>query len=85
MREILPVERPRQKARRYYDRISGIYDWLAASETSLIKKGIHLLSVEPDERFIEIGCGTGTALKDVSSALSGTGVGVGLDLSHQML
>jgi ubiquinone/menaquinone biosynthesis C-methylase UbiE len=85
MTEILPVVRPKQKACRFYDRISSIYDWLAASEKSLIKRGVKLLSVEPDAYFIEIGCGTGTALRAVSSIFSGTGAAVGLDLSHQML
>lgn len=85
MSELLPVKRSKSQARRYYDRISGIYDWIASSEIIFIKKGVDLLSALPGEWILEIGTGTGTGLALIARALSGEGTLVGMDLSHRML
>lgn len=85
MSEILPVNRSKHAARRYYNRISGIYDWLTTSEKKFIKKGVSLLSASNDEKILEIGCGTGTGLYLISQDLSGNGMVVGVDLARQML
>lgn len=83
MREMLPIQRSKAQARRFYDRISGIYDILTASEQALIKDGLDLLDVQPGERALEIGCGTGSGLKMMLE--SNPALVIGLDLSHQML
>lgn len=85
MNKISPVTRSKKEARNYYNSISGIYDWITASEKDFIRKGVDLLSVSPGERILEIGCGTGWALALIGKKLSGSGGLVGLDLSRQML
>jgi len=85
MRKISAIKRSRNQARRYYDQISKIYDWLTAGEKPLIQKGVALLGISQDERIIDIGCGTGTGLHDINEKLSQAGRSFGLDLSYQML
>lgn len=85
MTEMLPIKRSKTKARRFYDRISGIYDILTASEKDLIKQGVDLLSVQPGERVLEIGCGTGSGLKFIQETDPNPVEVIGLDLSRQML
>ena len=82
---MLPIHRSKKQAQRYYNRISGIYDWLTAGEKNLIRNGVELLAPKPGENILEIGCGTGTGLKWIAEALSGSGQVIGLDLSYQML
>ena len=85
MNEMLPIKRSKTRARRFYDRISGIYDTLTSSEKALIKQGVELIAVQPGEHVLEIGCGTGSALKFIlDSDLNPAGV-IGLDLSRKML
>lgn len=85
MTDMLPIHRSKAQARRNYDRISGIYDVLTASEKALIHQGLELLAVQPHEHILEIGCGTGSGLHHtLSSAEPPTSV-IGLDLSHRML
>ena len=85
MKPFAPVTRSREQARQYYNRISGIYDWLTSSEKPLIEKGIETLSPQPGESIFEIGCGSGTGLKLISESLSKSGIIIGLDLAYQML
>lgn len=82
---MLPVNRSKGDARRYYDRLSKTYDWLTASERTLIEKGVTVLAPLEGEAVLEIGCGTGTGLDAISGCLYGTGKLIGLDLSFKML
>ncbi|MDY6873726.1 MAG: hypothetical protein SVR81_07145 [Chloroflexota bacterium] len=63
---MLPVALPKADAQRYYDRLSKIYDWLTASERSLIEKNVSVLSPTKGETILEIGCGTGTGLTSIA-------------------
>ncbi len=85
MKPIAPIERSKDQARQYYNRISGVYDWLTASEKPLIKKGVQLLSPQPGETLLVIGCGSGTGLKLIQRAVRGSCQLTGLDIAHQML
>jgi ubiquinone/menaquinone biosynthesis C-methylase UbiE len=83
--EMLPVNRPKEEAQRYYDRLSKIYDWLTASERALIEKGVVTLAPARGETILEIGCGTGTGLAPIAAGLDETGKLIGLDLAFKML
>ena len=82
---MLPINRSKNQARRYYDRISQFYETLTSSEGGIILQGIKLLAVGPGERMLEIGCGPGTGLKLLAETTPGIEVLVGLDLSRKML
>ena len=83
MSDILPIKRSKAQARRFYDRISGVYDTLTASEQALIKLGLQRLQIQPGEAVLEIGPGTGSGLEII--AKNHPGVLCGLDLSRRML
>ncbi|MDD2922672.1 MAG: methyltransferase domain-containing protein [Anaerolineales bacterium] len=70
------------ESRANYDRLSRWYDLLGASSERAAKlRGLQLLNVQPKERVLEIGCGTGESLP----ALSAANRVFGLDLSAGML
>lgn len=82
---MLPINRPKAQAQRYYDRLSRIYDWLTASEQTLIIKGVDALAPQPGETILEVGCGTGTGLVEIDRRMQAKGQVIGLDLSFKML
>ena len=72
-----------QHTRSFYDRISRAYDLLAdRSEHASRDEGLALLGVQPGERVLELGCGTGHGLEALAPA---AGHALGLDLSLGML
>lgn len=84
--DIPPVTRPRKAAGKFYDRISGFYDLLAASsEGPFIRRGLKMLQVRSGDRVLEIGSGTGRALKELSGAVGPSGNVTGIDLSTGMI
>ena len=85
MSGMLPVNRLKGQAQRYYDRLSKFYDRLTASEQALIEKGVAILSPSEGEAILEIGCGTGTGLNAIAKGLNGNGKIFGLDLAYKML
>jgi demethylmenaquinone methyltransferase/2-methoxy-6-polyprenyl-1,4-benzoquinol methylase len=75
-----------EDARRFYDRISSVYDALAdASEHRARERGLHLLAPAGSERVLEIGFGTGHGLVEIAERLADDGTVVGLDVSEGML
>lgn len=83
---VLRVTRTHGEIRRFYDRLSGVYDLLAARfETPLITRALAALDARPGERLLEIGCGTGHALAALAEAVGPSGTVVGVDLSEHML
>lgn len=79
------VPRTRDQARRYYDRLSSIYDWLAGSEWKYTRQAVNLLALQPGERSLEIGFGTGRALVEMAQAAGQSGCTHGTDISRGML
>ena len=76
------VQRSVAEARAGYDRIARVYDLLAgASERPFRAHALALLHLQPGERVLEIGCGTGEALAELAGV---TEHAVGLDLSPGM-
>ncbi len=79
------VTRPKANARQAYDRLSRWYDLLAGSEDWFTFHGLHMVSVHPGEKVLEIGPGTGKALLKLAQDSAERGWVVGLDLSWGML
>lgn len=77
------VLRPLANAAGYYSRLSGIYDWLAASEKRFIDQGIQVLDPRPGENILEIGFGTGYAQEKIISGI-GDGLSAGIDIAGGM-
>ncbi len=86
MFEISRVTRSKADARVSYDRMSSWYDFLAGgSEKKYQDIGISMLDLQPGEKVLEIGFGTGRALLSLAHAVGEAGKVYGLDLSEGML
>jgi demethylmenaquinone methyltransferase/2-methoxy-6-polyprenyl-1,4-benzoquinol methylase len=71
--------------RRFYDRISRVYDVVAdASEHAIRDCGVRALGLSPGERVLEVGCGTGHGLVAISRAVGRSGLACGVDVSSGM-
>jgi ubiquinone/menaquinone biosynthesis C-methylase UbiE len=84
--QISRVNRPKSAAKRSYDRMSSMYEWLAgSSEEPFMRIGLGMLDVQPGEEVLEIGSGTGKALIELCKLVGENGFVCGLDLSTGML
>ncbi|MFZ2097658.1 MAG: methyltransferase domain-containing protein [Anaerolineales bacterium] len=84
--EISRVKRSKSDAKISYDHMSGIYDLLAgSSEGPLMCKGLEMLGVQPGEKVLEIGTGTGKAQIELCQQVGEKGLVYGMDLSTGML
>jgi ubiquinone/menaquinone biosynthesis C-methylase UbiE len=68
-----------------YDRLSRWYDSFSASERRISKTGLRLLKVQPGEKVLEIGFGTGHAIIDLARTVGEKGSVCGIDISPGML
>jgi ubiquinone/menaquinone biosynthesis C-methylase UbiE len=84
--EVSRVNRSKQQARLFYDRMSLWYDLISTtSERRFMELGIHLLALQPDDHILELGCGTGHGLVHISQTVSTSIEIIGLDISRGML
>jgi ubiquinone/menaquinone biosynthesis C-methylase UbiE len=82
----LRVTRSHAQARAAYNAMSGFYDRMAGSSERKYKLiGLALLAVQPGERVLEIGAGTGQCLPLLANAAGGQGLVCGMDHSDGML
>lgn len=82
---IAPIGRPRAAARASYDRIAPVYDLLeGAFEGPARNRGLRALAATRGERVLEIGFGTGHALRRIAAAVGPEGRVVGVDISSRM-
>ncbi len=84
-KEVSRVFRPKANARKAYDRLSRWYDLFAGSEDWFTFHGLQMVSVQPGEKMLEIGPGTGKALLKLARSTAEMGQVVGLDLSWGMV
>ena len=83
---ILPVPRSKEEAKRFYDRISRVYDYLTgAFERKYTEMALEHLSVDEAETVLEIGFGPGHCLKQIAESAGQTGKVYGVDISSGML
>ncbi len=72
--------------RRYYNRISHVYDLLTdRSEHAIRDCGVEALALSADERVLEVGFGTGHGLVAMARAVGPTGLVCGVELSPGMM
>jgi|WetSurMetagenome_2_1015567.scaffolds.fasta_scaffold188345_1 ubiquinone/menaquinone biosynthesis C-methylase UbiE len=71
--------------RQNYDRLSRWYDWFSSSERRFTELGLTLLRIQPGEKILEIGFGTGHALIELATAVGERGSVCGIDLSPGMI
>ena len=55
-------------AKKNYDRLACIYDCWSCWERPYLRAGVASLDLQPGERCLEIGCGTGSLLPTLAEA-----------------
>ena len=84
--QVSRVLRSKDNAKKYYDRISVVYDWLGGIfERRPAEKVLSYLEIEEGEIVLEIGFGTGHCLQRIASLVGKTGKAYGIDISDRML
>ncbi len=74
------------ETRRFYDRMSRAYDFIADRSEHVIRDlGIQALGLSRDQRVLEIGCGTGHGLVGLAQLVGPAGQVHGIDISTGML
>ncbi|MBA7517513.1 2-methoxy-6-polyprenyl-1,4-benzoquinol methylase, mitochondrial [subsurface metagenome] len=68
---------------KYYDKLMDIFTLGAYS--SFIKKAIQLINIQPNDKIIDLGAGTGRNACIMANYLSTKGEFVGLDISGEMV
>ena len=82
---VLRVLQSKDETRAFYNKIAGVYDLLSEhSEGPVRDAGLAMLAIQPGERVLEIGYGTGHSLVALARAVGQTGKVFGIDLSEGM-
>jgi ubiquinone/menaquinone biosynthesis C-methylase UbiE len=85
-KDISRVNRSKKEAMKFYDRISGSYDWLGGIfERRPAEKALNHLKIQSGETILEIGFGTGYCLKRIAMSVGNSGKAYGIDISDGMV
>lgn len=83
---VLRVFNSREQTRKYYDRIAKIYDLMAEHEEGPLRQaGLELLALQPGEKALEVGFGTGHCLLEMARAVGPAGKVHGIDIADGMV
>jgi demethylmenaquinone methyltransferase/2-methoxy-6-polyprenyl-1,4-benzoquinol methylase len=83
---VLRVFQSKEETKAFYNKIAKVYDLLAErSEQPVREAGLHMLAVQPGERVLEIGFGTGHNLVNLAKAVGPTGKVYGIDIAENMV
>ena len=83
---VLPVTRSKEEARRFYNRVSGFYDYLAGVfDRKYSQMALDHLAIQDGELVLEVGCGTGFCLQQIACLVGQSGRACGIDISGGML
>lgn len=83
-KQISPVVRSKDDAKRNYDRLCSVYDLFSSYEREYRDEGIRLLNIKTGERILEIGFGTGASLVQFAKLVGPLGGVYGVDISDGM-
>ena len=84
--DVQRVHRTRRQTRAFYDGIAPYYDLLSErSERPVRQLALERLAVQPGQRILEIGFGTGHGLEALAAAVGPGGHVDGIDVSRRML
>jgi ubiquinone/menaquinone biosynthesis C-methylase UbiE len=79
------VRRPRKDAKITYNRYSYLYDFIGGQfERKYTKTGLTMLTVQPGEKVLEVGFGTGHAIVTLAHSVGTKGRVTGIDISEKM-
>jgi demethylmenaquinone methyltransferase/2-methoxy-6-polyprenyl-1,4-benzoquinol methylase len=85
-KDISRVNRSKKEAKKFYDRISGSYDWLGGIfERRPAEKALNHLKIQSGETVLEIGFGTGYCLQRIAMSVGDSGKAYGIDISEGMI
>ncbi|MFC1870987.1 class I SAM-dependent methyltransferase [Chloroflexota bacterium] len=85
VKDISRVHRTKEEAKKFYDHISGSYDWLGGIfERRLAEKALNYLKIQNGETVLEIGFGTGYCLQRIAMLVGNSGKVYGIDISEGM-
>lgn len=79
------VVRSQDTAKKTYERLSVIYDLVAAPEWPLVKAALDRLAIAEGENVLDIGAGTGRTVEYLAHQVGPAGRVYGIDLSEGML
>jgi len=85
-KDISRVHRSKEEAKKFYDHISGSYDWLGGIfERRPAEKALNYLKIQSGETVLEIGFGTGYCLQRIAMSVGNSGKAYGIDISEGMV
>jgi len=86
VKDISRVHRSKEEAKKFYDHISGSYDWLGGIfERRPAEKALNYLKIQSGETVLEIGFGTGYCLQRIAMSVGNSGKAYGIDISEGMV
>ncbi len=84
-KKILRAKASPSQIRQAYDTLSRFYRLVEVSESGLRRRGLELLSAKSGEKVLEIGFATGSALKEIATAIGEKGRAYGIEIAPRMI